>query len=200
MNYMKSFAFFVALSTMILCSCGKGNKINKLGGQSPIKVMGGSIRIRSLKAWSPNVPNCTGCLTASADTSQIVFDDTDAAQSTQNLGNQPWRLEIDARDQAGSATPTHRGILICTNYNGNGECSLNGTRNSNVTVIPVRNDGSTSLTALPYSDYGYGFSYHDLKCAQPCSDPREDLGRIYLNSDTKGVLCNNGECRVYIGQ
>lgn len=199
----------LVLSCMtLLKECSIDRKLKKVfttpsgTGQSPGKVMGGSITVRSMSSWR-SVGGCTGCLTTNIDTSQLVFDDTDAAQPSQSFGpNQPWQLEVDARNAAGDAIPTHRGFLICTNYKGNGGCLLNGSRNSSITVVPLPyNQGETDLNNPAVPDLGTGRRYHDSKCQNPCTtDFCEHLGRMYLNNDTSGIRCNNGECRVFIGQ
>jgi hypothetical protein len=201
-------AFFLSTS---FNSCGSG-KVTIMDGQSPVRVLGGSTKIRAKKlppATSPwtTVANCTGCIqtTKSYDTSQIFLEDVQLT-----VPKTPWSLTIHARRKNGDADETGRGVLICTNYDQNGTCVIAGTlaASTTITVIPQPyNAGADgpSLQTGSDSDGQSGFDYHDPKCNAAGGEKCEHPGKMIFSHIMDKKICISavdstpGKCTVRIG-
>jgi hypothetical protein len=185
-------------------SCDSSDGVHrKRDPQSPVRVLGGSITIRSKNPWA-DVGGCTGCKKTDADTSQILFDD-DAAPRP--LGR-PWQLTIYAREKGGAANTNNGGILICSNYSSGTTCDPSAaTPSSTLTAIPIppSGGGSTSLTDKKLSDdRSYAIRYVADSSCKPCGgDFCEHPGKMTLSvkdSNDAPITCKNGECRIFIGK
>lgn len=203
----------------------------KTGGgspQAPNKIGGGSMNLHS-KA-KPNLYSswyCTNCSQVNAATDRLEIFGADAG--LRGLGwipflafagdQEPWILELDARDTSGNPDNSSSGLVVCTNPNSSKPtnptsisttlCASTGTRSNGIYYIPFPQNGTKTgfyPNERPHGDDGSSYlqRYRDFTCNdsayQGDHDYCEHIGQMTLTiGNTKySGKCVDGECTIII--
>ena len=190
-----------------------GYSLGAPAGDSPVKIVGGSMTFRAMNGWSGS-PLKTS---SSVDTSIIQLDrvalpDAGSGPGFVTFPNiaTAWQIEVDARDSTGKNL-SGNGVFVCAEalVGGNAACDLTKPLLNSITIIPIdkANPGKIgfySTDAPPFlsSSSSYqGKRYQDQTCTVEGTFC-EHIARIIITFAGKNpitYLCPDGECRVYVG-
>jgi hypothetical protein len=196
-------------------------KLDIVHGQSHVKVMGGSIRLRYLKGWQPYK---SGYMTDKFTASKISLDDAEEcipvppnSATSWPVKDKQWLITVWGRlPTDGSGTQNHgpNGINICSNADNNGcvQPASSGSPGGSVYAFPIKDSlfnkdvphiGS-QVTDLGYHDTSKGGDGKPL-CdpninAPPYCDYEKQIDITVGTSSLVSFMAPDGLCRVIISQ
>jgi hypothetical protein len=174
-------------------------------GQSPIRVVGGSIELYAKYGWQLVDSKCdqTGSVNACSywssyftqlghKPSKIHFDDFTHPEKHHNVGDKKWQVDVYPQAKDGSDNATSPAVTICsTDQKGDKSQCSDGT---DVLLMVAQ-----QTTPPTYGFYSVTkgqtpplllFRYKD--CNPSPSDHREDLGHVVISID--GAPLPPGQC------
>lgn len=176
---------------------------------SVVKVMGGSMtfRTKSSLGWKKNADE-SRTTTASLDASIISFEDVTTIQDQSKLtGN--WTLTLYAREDTFDDLKKKGIVTICTSDSAGNCGKVSSTNPTYITLRASKGGSLTDALADTGAQFGAGVSYSAGKKERKACDVSassanrycEHMGTVEFttNGKTMSGLCQNGECRIYIG-
>jgi len=194
-----------------LIESGKSSS-NKGSGDSPVKIVGGSMSFFALQ-WAPVTG---GYSTPVNDASEIDVEGVPTGPWVRKI-SAPWQVELDARQADGTnVNGSGTGVFVCSQGVPNLKtgCNISPAMQSTTIYVGPMDPGSTPV--------GVGF-LGPFKPLAPFDSPsqllryRDPTSACYFceliwqviikyesadgtNTYTVKLECPDGECRVYIGQ
>jgi hypothetical protein len=177
-------------------------------GNSPVKVVGGSITFRAKGGWT-NVTGNIWKATNAPDTSiiqleRVIFPGTSGPPDVVTIPNinVSWQIEVDGRTPDGKAVSSGpNGAMVCVGTITGTTCTQSA---GNLQIVPIGSASFYGADALTWDATQYqGIRYKDQ--TPPCDSAGHFCESIYQIKVTLGngspitFLCPDGECRVNIG-
>ncbi len=135
-----------------------GSVFSKTARQSPVRIMGGSIRFHARgKGWATQiVSKSIQTVDQNLKLSRINFDDECVSppnQPSPNPISTPWKMTIYARTQdKAKVTVSDNGVVVCSNYSAGIDCDPAATvLGTSVTIVTT---GKGKINPLPPPDDG----------------------------------------------
>jgi hypothetical protein len=191
--------------------------IKNAPGNSPVKVVGGSMTFRAKGGWT-NVTGNIWKATNTPDTSviqleRVTYSGNSGQPDTVTIANinVPWQIEVDGRTPDGTAVSSGpNGVIVCVGTISATTCTQSA---GNLQIVPIGSAlfyGSPALTWDPTNKQYDGLRYKDFTkdstdATKDCSKAGWFCESIYQIKITLGngspmtFLCPDGECRVNIG-
>ena len=188
-------------------------------GNSPVKVVGGSMTFRAKGGWTNGTGNIWKATNA-PDTSviqleRVTYSGNSGPPDTVTIANinVPWQIEVDGRTPDGKAVSSGssgpNGAIVCVGTISGTTCAQSA---GNLQIVPI---GSASFYGPALTWDPTNKQYDGLRYKDPTKDnstPPKDCSQagwfcesIYQIIITLGkgnpitFLCPDGECRVNIG-
>jgi len=180
------------------------------GGDSPVRVLGGSITARSTVTWTANGSGFS-TTTSTYPYTEISLQGVvpNSATVNQPFGwfdlNVPWEIDVYSRaiDGTDQSTVTD-GIRVCSNYSTGATCATTGSPSNSVTILPL--GINSQIAAVPDDGADYGKRFVHTACAASATNPNprcEFIGHIKVTLyNTTGAAsmftyaCPASECSV----
>jgi hypothetical protein len=182
--------------------------IKNAPGNSPVKVVGGSMTFRAKGGWT-NVTGNIWKATNAPDTSviqleRVTYSGNSGQPDTVTISNinVPWQIEVDGRTPDGTAVSSGpNGVIVCVGTISVTTCTQSA---GNLQIVPIGSASFYGADALTWDATQYqGVRYKDQ--TSPCDKAGHFCESIYQIKITLGngspitFLCPDGECRVNIG-
>jgi len=176
--------------------------------QSPVRIVGGSMKIRGVADWSTCTGSPTNCiLLGGIDTTTVSLDGQLSSGTTEETGwigmTKNWTIQVWGRDPKNHMNQGAGSIQICPS-NSSGVCGAPGAP-TYVTVRTISSSGSNPFQIIPDSpDTHQGFRYYDPAWIPTDLEANyvEDIFsiQVVLGGVTHKYSCSDGACNIYIGQ
>jgi len=186
-------------------------------GNSPVKIVGGSMTLRSIVGWtnsSGQLWNTTSQINASPITlERVVLAGTNGPTNSITLNlTVPWQIELDARQNDGkAANPTKAGVYVCTQGapSASTGCPMTGALASPTNIFIGPKDPSSVGVGFnpndapqgPFDSQDQGKRYMDQSGTCKWGGFCEHIWQVIITfgSSSYTFFCPDGQCRIYVG-
>jgi hypothetical protein len=184
------------------------------GPQSPVRIVGGSIKLRASDGWNACQSSSTPCIVSAkgVNTAYLAIEGGDSANAEPTAwvnvsSSYNWTIKVWARDIKYQKKKGTGGIQICTS-DLSGACAAAGTRGAYVTITTIgKSQGNgASLDLFPETpDSNTGYRYADSAVqkgnfVESIHSAELDNVDSISASTPYTYTCDDGACNIYIGK